>query len=1309
MSVKKALQVQIDQKRIWKDAKDAAGPRYTSDINVELPIKDVFDGIGRTEKIFEEVEGYRKSLRESYKRLGYLKPLKYKDTTVRRNLRKIQKLGEDYLGIAEKFAQDQSKEIDLKSVIQASEKIYKYFSPIQHYVWDFESKEDDTQRAKAKAEGKEYFGHSSSEDLRELKSLESTLREFESSIRSLAYFAKSHKAQLMNDPFLLILGQAGMGKTHLVCDISKKRLDDNLPPTIIVLGEKLLDINDSLGAIFKATSIKGTKSKILQELNNLGQKANRRSLIIIDAINEADRKGWKAGVRELIREAKKYPWIGVIMTCRIPFQFLYLPKRLKIVTEYHQGFQDNELEAMTAFFNFYGLTLPQVPLLISEFSSPLFLSCFCRTAKDIKGGKAKVTKGIKDLALGQVGMTKILEDFYITKEEWIIKKHSLKYKALIKHSWLWNKSGNDCLVKMIAKLMAGNGRRFLIESEVLGIIKDLSSTKYTRTTCLKVLKILIEEGVLIRDAAWDDKAKKYYDVLKFSFHKFSDHIIARNLLYDKNLFNSKKVKLSLKAPTSLGNLFKDEYTILINIDLVEALMVEFPESVKNNKSLHEKDLINFLPKELKYHPQIRSAFIQSLYWRKPVNFLNDKGEIKSSILEYINKIIFRYDNSYRELLDLFVSTATKPFHPLNAERLNKYLDGLTLTSRDLLWSEYLRKQYGSGSIYKLISWIENQKLEQMTPEQAVCVMQILKWVLGSNVKLLRNRATRCLYIVGKVNPEKFMEFLENSIQVNDPYIQERLLAVDYGIAIALRDLDKKLISKILYPHSKNIYALFFKKHAELSSSNVFIRDYARGVIEVGLYNNKNLFSNSQIKRIRPPYLDGGIRRWGRSEDKDEGLYRDGNAPLGWEFEKDTLRHLVGSRPYDNRDKNYIKLKENIMWRLYELGYSLKKFGDIDKNIERDSRRDRHHSYAGKIERYGEKYSLIAYREIMGIRLDRGQLEKWWVNDDGREESMELDVSFPQSSMSKSLYSKILTTGPKDIKKWMIQAEAPNIAHYLKVEAINDIKGPWILVEGTIGEKDIKNSRKIMTFLHGILVKPVDIKKLNDFFSNTDYPGNDSLPSLPETRDFFAGEISWREKSTPDPVLEIKIKRGEKQRKLTKEEKKWYGIRLSYSFFPQKENHIVKEAEEPPLFKTESIYEKVRIQRIARWFATKDYSYLGKDDDVVGMYIPSKKISKDYKLHFKTSSFNLSNEEEEIMAIPINRGDQYGTHENLLYLRKDLLEKIQKKTGKTFVLVSWGERRYWPENLDDIHRSDHADILKKNQNVYKQNFVYPFEE
>ncbi len=1290
-----------EQKRIWNEAKVAAGPRYTSEINVELPIKELFEGVARTDRIFDEIKILREELNSSFKSVSYKKGKTYKYKIIKNNFSRIQKLGKVFIKTVDSFGKNPNKNLDIETVSKEAKEILKSFSPIDKVIWDFERKEAEEQQQKAKDENREYLGHSSSEELKELQDLQYTLNKFHRAINKISYFSESHKARLVNEPFLLILGQAGMGKTHLVCDVTKERIERNLAPTIIVLGEKLLDIKDPLESIFQSCALKGSKGSVLKALNIAGKQKKTRSLIIVDAINEADRNGWRSGVKNLISEIKKYPWVGLVMTCRIPFQFLSLPKRFKITTEYHQGFTENELEAMTLFFKFYDIPLPEVPLLISEFSSPLFLSCFCKTAKNIKGGKAKVARGIKDLALGQVGMTKILEDFYITKEEQIVRKHKSAFKLIVKQSWIWNKSGNNCLIKMVAKRMATTGRRYLVDDEIVGVLRELSANKYKRSTYSRIINMLVEEGVLIRDAAWDNQTKQYFDVIKFSFHKFSDHIIARYLL--DNFFDRNKVKKSLSDTNALGNLFKDEQSIFLNIDIIEALMVEFPERVKKNRKLQDTDLIDFLPKNIQSAPQVRSSFVESLYWRRPENFLNSKKLIKKTIIDYINKILLRYEDSSRELLNLFVSTATKPLHPFNAKRLSNYLLGFSIQNRDLFWSEYLRKQYSGGSVYKLVSWIENQNLEKITAEQAWCVITVLGWVLTTNVRLLRNRATRCIYIVGSIRPEACFKATLELIKANDPYVSERVLAASYGVTMALHSSpNNTFFLKILYPFAKNVYSLFFKKGALHGTTHILSRDYARGIIEIALLHNKNLLLQSQIKRIRPPYKDGGMRHWGRSKDKDEGKYRDGNAPLGMDFENYTLGYLVQNRRnYDFKNSGFIRVKENVLWRIYQLGYSLEKFGNIDKEIVYHTRMDRNPDYAGKVDRYGKKYSWIAYFELVGLKADRNELESWRISEDSRSNEFDIDPSFPQTPQRKPLIVENLTKGPKEMKKWLVQTSPPDISKYTSLRVIDDIYGPWILVQGTIGQKNTKLSRRITTFITGVLVNEKGAVKLKEFLTTTTFPGNNLIPSLPEVRNVFVGEVGWRENSKEEEKLFLQIERGNRRVKLSKREKDFYNTRIIFAG-----QEVSNESQRPPEYRVEPVYEKVFIQTLARWFGSTDYSLLGKDDIGVGLYIPTKKFIKSNGLHTQATSFNLLDRKDKIASISFVRGDQYGTHENLLYLRKDLIDKLIKKTGKKLYLIAWGERQYWPEDISDIHRGEFSSIYQAYKNVYREIIILP---
>src|SRR3989338_3691379 len=119
-----------DQKRIWDEARNAAGPRYTKDINVELPIKELFEGIARTDRVFEEIEKLKKELADSFRLVGYKKASSYKDKIIRKNLFRIKDLGEKFVKTINLLGKDRSKNLDLRTVTKEVGKISKYFLPI---------------------------------------------------------------------------------------------------------------------------------------------------------------------------------------------------------------------------------------------------------------------------------------------------------------------------------------------------------------------------------------------------------------------------------------------------------------------------------------------------------------------------------------------------------------------------------------------------------------------------------------------------------------------------------------------------------------------------------------------------------------------------------------------------------------------------------------------------------------------------------------------------------------------------------------------------------------------------------------------------------------------------------------------------------------------------------------------------------------------------------------------------------------------------------------------------------------------------
>lgn len=1293
---KKHQNLLIEQVRIWKIAKKDAGPRYTAEVNINLPIKDIFEGIGRTDNFFKEVTVLVKEFRETFKPINSFKIDTYKNATLQKRLEKIKEAGKILSKEITILSKSKKTSLNLVQLQQSSEKLVNLFYPTQALIRELQDKEKEKKEKKDKGVT-ENEGHSESKEVDFLRRLNYILDNFYPKVRNIRYFSRTHKALLYNEPILLIVGEAGMGKTHLICDVALERINRGLPPTIVVLGEKLVNIKDPLESVFKACNLKKTKDSILKELNRLGKNKSQRSLIIIDAINEADYLGWKKNYKKILEDLKKYPWIGVVMTCRNPFQNIALPKRKRLVTEWHTGFSEYELEAMSAYFSFYKLPLPEIPLLISEFSNPLFLSCFCKSAFNLNDGKGLLARRIKGLSQGHAGMTKILEDFYKNKDKEIYNKHKQEYPLIIKPSWLWKN-----LIKEMAEQMALNGDRYLENDAVIAILQTLSNNSYDKKTCEEILTILVESGILIRDGAWDGKNNKYFVVIKFPFHKFSDHLIARYLL-TKKYFNPNKIRKSLEGDTSLGKIFKDKNSILENIDLIEALMAEFPERVKSVKKVTDRDLIDYLPKESLKYTEVRNAYINSLYWRRPDNFLNNKNQVKESIIKYFNKVLLHYKSSNKSLLDLLVSTALKPQHPLNHKRLDKYLSSLSMKERDLRWSEFLREGGESGNIRKLLSWIEEHEQKRLDLDQAEAIITVLSWVLTSNDRLLRDRATRCIYLVGRMNPKACFNVAQIMISKNDLYVVERVLAGCYGISLALhRKKDDHEFIKLLNTFSKKIYTSFFKKGAIHSTTHIIIRDYAQGILELAYLHSENIFTKSQVKKFRPPYSMGGIRRWGRSKDLDKGIYRDGNSPMHMDFENYTLGRLVKDRSnYDFKNIDYIRVKDNIFWRIYQLGYSLKSFGEIDKEISRQSTPTRA-DYIGKVDRYGKKYCWIAYNELFGFRADKNQINEFYLSEELRYIDTDLDPGFPVMTSTTNLLKRNLTKGQGSLKEWMVQKSKPDISDYLIRESLEGENRPWVLVGGTIGEKNEKRSRRITIFVKAILISKEKENLLKEFFNKTKYFGNDTIPNLPDVRDRYAAELGWREPKKNDKDF-IKILRGKKRRKLTRNEMKIYNIRLSYSGIFG-EMHEIKTAEKIKTHIDENVYEKFQIEVLDRWLSSKDYSKM-RNENGVGIHIPSKKFIQSTEIFFDNDSFGFLDKKGDRAVVSYANGDQYGTNENLLYISKDLIDKYLKKNKKELYIIAWGEREYWPSNLERIHRDEFQEIYQKYKNVHKQLLRY----
>jgi len=162
---------------------------------------------------------------------------------------------------------------------------------------------------------------------------------------------------------------------------------------------------------------------------------------------------------------------------------------------------------------------------------------------------------------------------------------------------------------------------------------------------------------------------------------------------------------------------------------------------------------------------------------------------------------------------------------------------------------------------------------------------------------------------------------------------------------------------------------------------------------------------------------------------------------------------------------YVKAKANLWWRVYQLGYSFELFGKIDEEIELRNNIIRNSDKIEWAGTYGRKYVFIAVHELAGCRDDHGLLKPDWELDYRRTSLVNIDPSFP-IDVNKFKLAEDDFLGKDDISiiEWILEDYTPNMNEYLIRDEINGEKGPWVLLDGYIGQTDNELNRDIYIYI-----------------------------------------------------------------------------------------------------------------------------------------------------------------------------------------------------------------------------------------------------
>lgn len=681
----------------------------------------------------------------------------------------------------------------------------------------------------------------------ELRESSYNIRHLRNKLSEIREFIKSQKVELALNPYMLLVGDALIGKTHLLCDMAKERINNNLP-TIIILGQHLISNEPPWNQIIKELGLNCSQEEFIKELDSWAKRKSARVIIMIDALNEGNGKViWYEKIGGFLEELKEYPNIGLVVSVRS--SELNDTIRQDITENYfvkvtHQGFQGIEYHALSTYCKAFGLTMPKIPVINPAFLNPGFLYILCKGLKN---------KGETHIPMGSKGLIFVFENFIESIHERIYVKSYLGYD---KFTNLVNKALNS-----IAKRMIERNQTWIEYEEAKTIVNNFLPG---REDDRSLFKALLSEGLINRDRFIVDKDEEVYGI-RFSYQKFENYLLARYLL--DTYLDKENPQKSFSKDDKLGFIFKDRKNWPNNLLIIEAFFIMIPERVN-------KEVFDLIPELSKYEIMCEK-FIDSLMWR-------NTSTINKETLNHINKSIATQNGMINRVLDVFITLASDIDHPYNANFLHKKLISCKLAERDDFWSKFIHYEYGQKrSVDRLIDWAwSNDDKSYIDDKSVELCATVITWFFTSSNRILRDRSTKALVMLMLDRIHIFNELIPKFLKVNDYYVLERLLGTAYGCV--LRSSDNNNIRRL----ALNIYEWIFKNGKP--PIHILLREYARGIIEFALY--KGIELEIDLKKITPPYGSKWISNIPTKEALQKYEVWDSKMPE----EKKQIRHLYNS-------------------------------------------------------------------------------------------------------------------------------------------------------------------------------------------------------------------------------------------------------------------------------------------------------------------------------------------------------------------------------------------------------------------------------
>lgn len=1030
-------------------------------------------------------------------------------------------------------------------------------------------------------------------------------------------FVAETKMKLWNHPFLIITGDAAIGKSHLLAD-NVEKMEQLGYPIIFTLGQQFLPNKDPLQQIVENFGYTISVEEFLYQFDMFSEKRGKRGCIIIDALNETGlNRFWQTQLQIMTSKIAKYKNIGIVFSIRTTYVRNILPENFAEQNNFqiynHDGITAAEDHEIEKFERYFGLDRGELLKIYPEFSSPLFLKLAAISSVMPNSSKKKLT------------WERLIAQYIKHIEKEISTEHRLNYDGKYLQS----------MIEYISYEMLNTHSNFLnyrqIKSEIARKLDyDIASSR-------QYLDELIKENLFSKFTSFDGEEK-----IHFTYEKIRDFFIASDVIsnFDHNVESFEMVIQDLL-------LANNEYGV------IEILFFMLPNS-KN------AEITDFIEDTDDFH-DLEGTFIESIPWRTV--FLNSES------IKEILRNIFNSENLMMEFLNKQFLLAIDAESPFNSEWLTKFLLPLPNDLRDYVWTTRVSNRYYSFAV-QFINRVKRNYMSYSCSQLNLALKQLV-WLLSSVNGAVRDNATKAISLILIRKPKLIKGFLESFKDVSDLYISERVYAAIFGAIVKITDY------QVIESTAKFIYEAIFLQDEVVP--NVLLRDYARQSIEFAI--SKDLCKYIDQNLIAPPYksrwydfqftnddVDSYVKKY-ESIGRDEGnsVYRI-RSSMTTEYGRGTGaygdfgRYIFGSRvsPWNNQfnDQN---LSNIAFKRIFEIGFSPELHAYFDNT--QASNYDRHNH---SIERIGKKYQWIAYYEVLAKLADNFQIyeEKIFYDEEYQAYQEQYHDRFLSSLASFEWDSEDDEEETMDVTEEMNSEE-----HIVEIKKVKQryFQGPFEDYMKNIDPTyniELPDSRgKMLSYSQPPSLTEPNVFNVGKEFIECEYNGKkyinlyfrynneEKLQEL-KSASSVVGVAFFSKESVKDKIIEDNIKN--------------YGQGVSA---PSNVNIFLHELYWSPAYDYfENLYddEDGKLKEYAvyeyLWESNYDFSL----DDGVSLYIPSKNLV-DY---FSLTSVNdgvWKDDNDEIIAFD---GIVYG-YEHSLWFDQVKLTEYMNKTNQQLFWRSWG--------------------------------------